>query len=406
MPRRSVLSITERDGLLILPDTKDELIKHYVFSESDLAIIRQRRGSSNRLGFAVHLCYMRYPGLILGVDDDPFPPLLQMVAAQLMIPAEHWNDYGQREQTRREHLLELQTIFGFQPFTTTNHYQVSLHSLEELSWQTDKGILLATALIENLRKQSVLLPTLDVIERICDVIERICAEAVTRANRRIFKALTDSLSVIHHQHLNNLLKRKNDSSITRLAWLRQSPLKPNSRHMFEHIERLKTWQALSLPVGIGSKIHQNRLLKIAREGGQMTPTNLAKLEPQRRYATLVALAIEGMATVTDEIIDLHDRIIGKLFAAAKHKHQEKFQSSGRAINDKVRLYGSCGRTPKSVRSELSCFWEGGKLPYWCSLSMFFLFPMQTFRDRRYKYKVVLEIPSCSAIFFTGIVPFV
>jgi hypothetical protein len=252
----------------------------------------------------------------------------------------------------------------------------------------------------------VLLPTLDVIERICDVIERICAEAVTRANRRIFKALTDSLSVIHHQHLNNLLKRKNDSSVTRLAWLRQSPLKPNSRHMFEHIERLKTWQALSLPVGIGSKIHQNRLLKIAREGGQMTPTNLAKLEPQRRYATLVALAIEGMATVTDEIIDLHDRIIGKLFAAAKHKHQEKFQSSGRAINDKVRLYGSCGRTPKSVRSELSCFWEGGKLPYWCSLSMFFLFPMQTFRDRRYKYKVVLEIPSCSAIFFTGIVPFV
>ena len=45
----------------------------------------------------------------------------------------------------------------------------------------------------------------------------------------------------------------------------------------------------------------------------MTPADLAKFEPQRRYATLVALAIEGMATVTDEIIDLHDRILGKLF---------------------------------------------------------------------------------------------
>ena len=30
----------------------------------------------------------------------------------------------------------------------------------------------------------------------------------------------------------------------------------------------------------------------------MTPADLAKFEPQRRYATLVALAIEGMATVT------------------------------------------------------------------------------------------------------------
>ena len=79
--------------------------------------------------------------------------------------------------------------------------------------------------------------------------------------------------------------------------------------MLEHIERLKAWQTLNLPTGIERQVHQNRLLKIAREGGQMTPADLAKFEPQRRYATLVALAIEGMATVTDEIIDLHDRIL-------------------------------------------------------------------------------------------------
>src|SRR3546814_11654283 len=75
----------------------------------------------------------------------------------------------------------------------------------------------------------------------------------------------------------------------------------------------------------------------------MTPADLAKFEPQRRYATLVALAIEGMATVTDEIIDLHDRILGKLFNAAKNKHQQQFQASGKAINAKVRLYGRIGQ---------------------------------------------------------------
>jgi hypothetical protein len=131
--------------------------------------------------------------------------------------------------------------------------------------------------------------------------------------------------------------------VTWLAWLRQSPAKPNSRHMLEHIERLKSWQALDLPAGIERQVHQNRLLKIAREGGQMTPADLAKFEVQRRYATLVALAIEGMATVTDEIIDLHDRIIGKLFNAAKNKHQQQFQASGKAINDKVRMYGRIGQ---------------------------------------------------------------
>ena len=50
-----------------------------------------------------------------------------------------------------------------------------------------------------------------------------------------------------------------------------------------------------------------------------------------------------MSTVTDEIIDLHDRIIGKLFNAAKNKHQQQFQASGKAINDKVRMYGRIGQ---------------------------------------------------------------
>lgn len=335
MPRRSILSAAERESLLALPDTKDELIRHYTFSETDLSIIRQRRGPANRLGFAVQLCYMRYPGVMLTVDEEPFPPLLRLVATQLKVPLEAWADYGQRAETRREHLLELQSVFGFQPFTT-RHYRPSVYSLDELAWQTDKGIVLATTLVDSLRRKSVLLPS-------PGVIERICAEAITRANRRIYDALAEPLSDVHRRRLDDLLKRRDNGKTTWLAWLRQSPVKPNSRHMLEHIERLKAWQALDLPTGIERLVHQNRLLKIAREGGQMTPADLAKFEPQRRYATLVALAIEGMATVTDEIIDLHDRILGKLFNAAKNKHQQQFQASGKAINAKVRLFGRIGQ---------------------------------------------------------------
>ncbi|ENU21582.1 transposase for transposon [Acinetobacter proteolyticus] len=62
-----------------------------------------------------------------------------------------------------------------------------------------------------------------------------------------------------------------------------------------------------------------------------------------QQSPLVAIVVESMATITDEIIDLHDRIIGKLFAIAKNKHQQQFQSSGKAINDKVRLYGLIGK---------------------------------------------------------------
>ncbi len=236
MPRRSILSAFERDSLLAIPDARDELIRHYTFNDTDLAVIRQRRGPTNRLGFAVQLCYLRFPGVMLGVEDEPFVPLLRMVATQLKVLPQMWAGYGRREQTRREHLVELQSVFGFQTFTT-RHYRPTVHALAELALQTDKGIVLATALVENLRRQRILLPSLN-------VIERICAEAITRANRRIHTALADSLSAEHRQRLDDLLKRKDGSKTTWLAWLRQSPTKPNSRHMLEHIERLKVWQAL------------------------------------------------------------------------------------------------------------------------------------------------------------------
>ena len=82
MPRRSILSSAERDGVLMLPDAKDELIRLYTFNDADLAIIQQHRGPANRLGFAVQLCYMRHPGILLAASAELFAPLLRMVAAQ------------------------------------------------------------------------------------------------------------------------------------------------------------------------------------------------------------------------------------------------------------------------------------------------------------------------------------
>ena len=159
MPRRSILSATERESLFTIPAVGDELIRLYTFNEADLALIRQHRGAQNRLGFAVLLCYMRYPGILLGVDAEPSPHLLTMVANELKVPREAWNDYGrQRAETRREHLLELQATYGFQSFTTLSNYRAAVHSLGELAMQSDKGIVLASALADSLRGKGVLLP--------------------------------------------------------------------------------------------------------------------------------------------------------------------------------------------------------------------------------------------------------
>ena len=101
MPRRSILTATERENLFGWPEAQAELIRHYILSATDLALIRQHRGAMNRLGYAVQLCSMRHPGVALGTREKPFFPLLEIVAAQLKVPVESWNEYGQRAETRR-----------------------------------------------------------------------------------------------------------------------------------------------------------------------------------------------------------------------------------------------------------------------------------------------------------------
>jgi hypothetical protein len=46
--------------------------------------------------------------------------------------------------------------------------------------------------------------------------------------------------------------------------------------------------------------------------------------------------------VIDEIVDINDRIIGRLFNRARRNHEEQFQQSGKAINEKVRLFYRVG----------------------------------------------------------------
>lgn len=112
MPRRDLFSPAQRLELVAIPEDEGELIRLYTLAPQDLAIIRQRRGDANRLGFAAQLCSIRYPGLVIGQDDSPDQRMLVMVSRQLMIDPGLWTKYAGRDQTRREHLQEIIGIYG------------------------------------------------------------------------------------------------------------------------------------------------------------------------------------------------------------------------------------------------------------------------------------------------------
>ena len=107
MPRREILTSSDRVRLLAFPEDEGELIRRYTLTKADLAFVQQHRGDHNRLGIAVQMCFLRFPGRVLGENERPPDRLLNLVATQLGISTVAWDIYAQRDETRREHLLEL-----------------------------------------------------------------------------------------------------------------------------------------------------------------------------------------------------------------------------------------------------------------------------------------------------------
>jgi hypothetical protein len=69
---------------------------------------------------------------------------------------------------------------------------------------------------------------------------------------------------------------------------------------------------------------------------------LADLEPLRRYATLTAVVLELTSTLTDEALNMFEQLIGSMFKKTERAHADEFHKSGKAINEKVRLYAAIG----------------------------------------------------------------
>jgi TnpA family transposase len=167
MPRKQTLSESDKKELIRLPELEEEFIRCYSLSERDISIIQNNcRGNANKIGYAVNLCYMRYPGIILPLNQIPDPTLVNYIGEQLNIKPENWNEYGKRVETRREHLLSIQLNFKINSFSMEN-YKKCVNQLRDIALKTDKGLVLARELMNILREQRILLPSINVIERIC-----------------------------------------------------------------------------------------------------------------------------------------------------------------------------------------------------------------------------------------------
>ena len=230
MAWRTLLKPHDRQELFGIPTDEDSLIRHYSLSPADRLEIEVRRREHNRLGFALQLCLMRYPGRALIANEALPMPMLNHVAEQVGADPASFELYARREETRMNHVARLLGYLEMRSPTGEDRRAALLAAIETAS-TTDKGAVIANTIITMYRERRVLLPVVTMIERM-----GLAARAIAR--RRAEAALISDLDPDKLEALDALLDVDPAIGQTRFHWLRSAPDAPGAGNLVGLTERI------------------------------------------------------------------------------------------------------------------------------------------------------------------------
>ena len=311
MPKRKLLKDQDRRKLVDIPADEESLIRHYSLSPADRLEIELRRRNHNRLGFALQLCLMRYPGRVLGAEETPPRAMLKFVADQIGAAPAEFALYARREETRRDHMARLMVYLDTRSANPQDRRAALLAAIEAASL-SDDGAVIASSLVTAFRERGVLLPAIDTIERI-----GLAGRAAAR--RRAEKTLLDSIPFDKLQSLDKLLEVDLSIGQTRFHWLRSAPEAPGASNLVGLIDRIAFLRELGIDPTLQARISSRRSDQMIREGNA-TPAWLANdFNANRRHALIVAQVIKLCQKLTDDAVTMFIKLMGKLFSQANNR---------------------------------------------------------------------------------------
>ncbi len=330
MARRSLLTGDERRRLFEAPVTDREVARCYTLSPDDLKWIEARHGLANQLGSAVQMALLRHPGFGWRAGETVPAAIVRYLADQVHAPPSALDDYARRPQTRREHAGLLHELLGLRPFTRGD-LRDALAVTAAAAGPTNKGGPIVEALIVELRRRRITLPS-------PDTLERVGLAGRAQARRKAAEDLLAPISRSQVERIDQLLINDAKLGKSPLAWLRDIPESPSAANMAAITERLAFVRAIGIDPAVAETIHERRFDQYVREGAVAPAFLLTGYSLARRRATVVAQLIDLERRLSDSAVDMFDKMVGSLFAKGRRGRERKYQASSREVSQLMRLF--------------------------------------------------------------------
>lgn len=295
-----------------------QLSKYFYVSETDLDLIRQRRGDQNRLGFALQICTVRFLGTFLTNPLDVPPGAVAFVAAQLDIAdLSCVSRYLERETTHREHAGEIQRAYEYQDFTDQPaHFQL-VRWLYTRAWLTaERPSVLFDLATARLVDRKILLPGVS-------QLARLVASVRDHAQERLWRVLAQIPTTEQRHLLESLLIIPEGERQTPLDRLRRAPTRVTAPALVAALHRIDAVRLLGVHELDLSFLPPGRVKALARYVQAARIQTLNRMSEDRRQASLLAFASAFEATAHDDALDLFDLLLRTTFSRARRAGQQE-----------------------------------------------------------------------------------
>lgn len=327
MATRDVFLDEELARLRGFPEiSRAELIRYFTLMPADEAFVRKVRGRGNVLGAGMQLCALPWLGFVPDEVGAAPAAAVARLSERLGIPVGELRGYGEREQTRTDHLREIVGYLGWRTMDA-----VAWKDLEEFlfarAMEHDSPKLLFRQSCEYLASSRVVRPG------VVHLLTRI-AMARVRAREETWTRVAHLLDERRRGELDGLLAVDPTLGRTRLAWLGTGPTSATPAALKAKLAYLRRLDAHTLDLAM---LPAERRRFLAGVGRRLTGQALSRREPERRSPILLALLAQSAVDVLDETLLLFDQALSAGESAAKVKLREALADRGRSGEDRQAL---------------------------------------------------------------------
>jgi TnpA family transposase len=323
-----------------LPDELDleQLDKYFVLSSADLTEIQECRGATNKIGFAIQLCSLRWFGFLLA-DLKPTPQnVVDVLIKQIGISEPiDLSTYPQSKNTLNAHPERIREYLGFQKCDELQRLRLLTHLTDqvlELPRSTDLIDVACIWLYEN-----------QIVRPATRTLEDIITEAKTNGMDRVYRLISGELTSEQKLMIDGLLETKQDGvegSYSQLEELRKSAKRESTRSMNELTERVERLNELHCEVAALKTIPLPTRQLLSTWGYQKDVWSLRRFSDEKKYSIVIAFLNTALTDTVDAIVDMQDRLITRYQNQAREKKDALLRSAEKARTAAIEAFEDIG----------------------------------------------------------------